>query len=253
MAFYQRTYSLLKDIYNALLAGINSAANRDVNTKYNPPGQGKGNLILGVRNDNSVNTLVGSNENYSPIAVDSNGRVQTRGIYDDVILNILSGGVLITNGRTESVAVTFQRPNNTATYGVRAAVSTTAASYLIFTFSNIFNGYITKARIITNNNSRTPRLRLHLFNADDVSTYIDNSDYKIMWAERAKRVGFIDFPALSSSGGASDASNAQVTDVRLQFKTDNSRKLYGIIETLDSFPGDANQQYYIELSAECYI
>lgn len=253
MAFYQRTYSLLKDIYNALLAGINSAANRDVNTIYNPPGTGKGNLILGVRNDNSVNTLVGSNGNYSPIAVDSNGRVQTRGIYDDAIINILSGGILITNGRTETVSASFKRPNNTPVYGVKVTISTLAASYLTFTFSQIYNGYITKARIVTNNNSRTPRLRLHLFNADDVSKYADNTDYKILWAERAKRIGFIDFPALSSSSAASDSSIAMVADLRLQFKTDNSGNLYGVIETLDSFPADANQEYYIELSAECYI
>lgn len=252
MAFYPRVYNILKDIYQAILAGINSASNRDIDTKYNPPGSGKGNLILGVRNDNSVNTLVGQNEHYSPIAVDSNGRIQTRGIYDDVILNILSGGVLITNGRTESVSFEFQRPNNTPTYNPRVAVSTLEASYLTFTFSQVFNGYITKARIVTNNNSRTPRLRLHLFNADDVSTYADNTDYRILWAERAKRIGFIDFPALSTSSGASNASSAMVGDVRLQFKTDNLRQIYGVIETLDSFPADANQQYFIELSAECY-
>lgn len=253
MAFYQRTYSILKDIYNALLAGINSAANRDVNTKYNPPGNGKGNLILGVRNDNSVNTLVGSNENFSPIAVDSNGRVQTRGIYDDVILNILSGGLLITNGRTESVAASFQRPNNTPTYGVRVAISTLNPSYLIFNFSKIYNGYITKARIITNNNSRTPRLRLYLFNNNNVTMYADNSDFKILWDERDKMIGYIDFPALSTSSNASNSSIAMVTDIRLQFNTDNLKQLYGVIETLDSFPADANQEYYIELSAECYI
>jgi hypothetical protein len=176
-----------------------------------------------------------------------------------------SGGslssVIRTSGIATDIGLTFSRPNNTTPYTANNVINGNPSIDL--EFQNIAaivggNGYITKAHIMTNATGLTPRLRLHLFGGG-VSSPVDQSNMQVLFSNREVRLGFIDFPALSFQPSG-NSSFAQVTDLRLYFKTDiptshpsaKGKTIYAILETLDAFTPVANQEFYIQLCAEQY-
>jgi hypothetical protein len=130
----------------------------------------------------------------------------------------------------------------------------------ILTFSNCAKdngggGNLTKARLSTN--SPTAMLgascRLHLYNQSP-SAVTDNSLFTLLWADRAKHIGYLDFPALAIEGAGSDMSTSLWVDMPLNFKCySTSRNLYGILILLT--PGSAQisaQEFYLVLNFEQY-
>lgn len=175
-----------------------------------------------------------------------------------------SGGgssVTKTSGVAKDVSVTFTRPNNTTPYTANKSIGTNPATDIIFLdISDVVNGngYITKARIMTSKTGITPRLRLHLFGGSKPNL-ADQSDVTVLYNDAIVRLGVIDFPALSFQLSG-NSSYAQVADLRLYFKTDiptsapspQKKSIYAILETLDGFTPDANQEFYLQLAAEIY-
>ena len=127
-----------------------------------------------------------------------------------------------TGGRTVRNATTFARPADTTAYAALDTVSTSTSAPVVITFSNMArinagSGYITKARIMTDQKTNTARFRLHLFHTAPTLTN-DNAAFPLLWADRANRVGKIDFGAMTTE----DATNSTCAEslneaVRLSF------------------------------------
>ena len=158
-------------------------------------------------------------------------------------------------GRGIVVAATFARPNNTTAYASKDAVSDSTSSPTVLSFPNIARvnagtGYIVKARIQTNQSTSVARFRVHLFNVAPTAIN-DNAAWTLLWANRAARIGYVDFDGCQTEGAGSDCANAMNATVRLHFATaPGTRALYGLLETLDAFTPAALQSFYIELNAE---
>ena len=159
-------------------------------------------------------------------------------------------------GRTVRVAATFARPADTSAYAALDTVSTSTSAPVVITFSgmariNAGSGYITKARIMTDQKTNTARFRLHLFHTAPTLTN-DNAAFPLLWADRANRVGKIDFGAMTTE----DATNSTCAEslneaVRLSFTCEAANTaLYGILETLDAFTPASGQNFYISLTSE---
>ena len=159
-------------------------------------------------------------------------------------------------GRTVRVAATFARPADTTAYAALDTVSTSTSAPVVITFSgmarvNAGSGYITKARIMTDQKTNSARFRLHLFHTAPTLTN-DNAAFPLLWADRANRVGKIDFSPMTTE----DATNSTCAEslneaVRLSFTCESANTaLYGILETLDAFTPASGQNFYISLTAE---
>ena len=158
-------------------------------------------------------------------------------------------------GKGAVIAATFARPNDTTAYAAKDAVSDSTSSPTVLTFTNIARvnagtGYITKARIVTDQATNVARFRLHLFNVAPTAIN-DNAAHTLLWANRASRLGYVDFDGCQTEGTGSDCANTVNSTVRLHFAAAaGTRTLYGLLETRDAFTPAALQNLYIELSAE---
>jgi hypothetical protein len=134
-------------------------------------------------------------------------------------------------------------------------VSDSTSAPTVLTFAdlarvNAGSGYIVKARLLTNQSTNVARFRLHLFHTAPTAI-ADNAAHAILWANRANRIGYIDFPACQTEGTGSDAANSQEATVRLPFVcAAASRAVYGLLETLDAFTPASGQVIYIEITPD---
>lgn len=158
---------------------------------------------------------------------------------------------------SEPVEVTVARPSDTTPYSANDAISssTSAPAAIIFDLANCSvpaggSGYLVKARLVTNKNDITPRIRVHLYKSAPTQIN-DNSPFTLLWANRANRIGYIDFPALATAGTGSDATHSLVADLRLPFKlAAGETRLWAIIQTLDAFTPSSGQQLFFSLLAD---
>lgn len=104
------------------------------------------------------------------------------------------------SSRTVTVGASFTRPADTTAYTALDAVSNSTSAGTVLTFTNLArqasgSGYITKARILTNQSTNTARFRLHLFaQTPDAATVLnDNAAYTQLYANRDKAIGTITF------------------------------------------------------------
>lgn len=162
-------------------------------------------------------------------------------------------------GRVVTATFTVVRPADTAIYAANDAIN--AAVGLPITFTNFArvaggSGEIMKARLVTDAPTYTCRIRMHLYNYAP-APYNDNAVHTILFADAGISLGYVDFPALSTSGTGSTASmavlvasNAVTVTLPLPFVcAPGSRNLYALIETLDAFMPLTSTQFLLELTA----
>jgi len=115
--------------------------------------------------------------------------------------------------RFTTVQVEITRENNATPYGIGDVISGSAATPLVYELPNIMrtaggSGYITTAMIEFNVKSVVPTLRLNFFNASNPTISGDNLPHKEVYADAAKRLGVIDFPAMTT---AADVANSNIS------------------------------------------
>jgi hypothetical protein len=151
------------------------------------------------------------------------------------------------------VNATYTRPSDTTAYAALDTISNSTSSPSVLTFTNFGRvnagtGFVTYARVLTSQTSCTARLRLHLYRITPTAINDNAGCTAPLYADEAKYVGFIDFPAMQTGGGSPTAAFAQRDDLNLPFKCDTSdRNLYGILETLDAFTPANAQTFSITL------
>jgi hypothetical protein len=84
----------------------------------------------------------------------------------------------------------------------------------------------------TNHATFLPRLRLHLYDAAPPAV-VDNAQLPLLWADEAKRLGVIDFPALKTGGTGSDMAYGEWNDIPKRLHLP-SRKIWARTEILDA-------------------
>jgi len=145
-------------------------------------------------------------------------------------------------------------------YAAEDVLSESASEGTAWTFaeiarSNGLGGYITKAHALWQTTALTPRLTLYLFNASPTTNLNDNiANTAPAYADLAKYVGKIDFPALEDLGGMSEAIATPSTtgNLPLAFECSSTADdLIGILVTRDAITGEVtNNTLTIRLEAD---
>lgn len=147
-------------------------------------------------------------------------------------------------------SVTFTRPNDTTAYAAGDAVSNSTSSPTILTFAGAAratggSGLILSARHIKNSvTTANATFRLWLYR-DTASAVNDNAQFPLLWANRANRIGFIDF-SHTTAGTGSDSSSSLTTYVGLPFAAVGTA-LYGQLTATAAYTPAAQEQHFIEL------
>jgi len=164
-------------------------------------------------------------------------------------------GAQIVAGKTVKSSTTITRPADTTAYTARDAIANSTSTPAVLSFTGMAGeeaggGYIVKARLMTNQSTNTARFRLHLYSVAPTPIN-DNAVQVLLWANRANRVGHIDFDACTTGGSGSDAANSSNANLRMPFVCGAADTvLYGLLETLDGFTPASAQQIYLELTSE---
>lgn len=149
----------------------------------------------------------------------------------------------------------FTRPSDTTAYTAEDSVNETGGVTTCLTFTvedalpiNLGSSLQIKTAILRTNSNNTTNgsFRLNLYD-QSVSSFVDNSPFPMLWANRAKKVGYIDF-TLATGGSGSDSSEAVVTDVNVSVRA-QSTALYGVLIAKAAYTPVSAQQFYLELNA----
>ncbi len=169
---------------------------------------------------------------------------------------IASDQTLEVQGNIAVVAASFTRPADGAAYLAGDVVANSVGAPTILTFANIARvigkgGFLSKARIWTDDKTNVARYRLHLYNTS-ITMLGDNVPNTLLWANRVGYIGYIDFDAMSTENGtaATDVATTQNLALKMEYISGASRDIYGVLTTLDAFTPVTGKQYYIELTAE---
>lgn len=160
------------------------------------------------------------------------------------------GATVLAVGAQTATSATFTRPNDTTAYAAGDAVSDSTSAPTILTFAGAAraaggSGLILSARHIKNStNTANASFRLWLYR-DTANAVADNAAFPLLWANRANRMGFIDFSHTSGSTG-SDSSSSLVTYVGLPFSAAGTA-LYGQLTVTGAYTPGAQEQHFIEL------
>lgn len=160
------------------------------------------------------------------------------------------------------VAVEFTRPSNTDAYAAKDVVCNSTSAPAVINFADVARanngtGLIVRARLMTDKKDVTARFRLHIYHTTPTAIN-DNSPYLLLYADVAKRIGVIDFPAMSSEDATNSTASLTMRPSsdgvygipNLWFQTATAdRDLYAILETLDAFTPASGQKFTVELAA----
>jgi len=160
----------------------------------------------------------------------------------------------ITGTQCAIIAASFARPADTTAYAINDAVANSTSAPTILTFANAGrviggSGYIVKAELCTDQAACVAAFRLHLFTTS-VTPCNDNAAYTALYANRASRVGYIDFPAVSQEGSGSTSAFALWLGQLLYVCDASATSLYGLLETKTAFTPASAQNFNIKLGVD---
>lgn len=163
-----------------------------------------------------------------------------------------SGGLKVqAGGYTVQSVASITRPADTTAYAAKDAIADLTSGATILTFANCArtsggSGYVTKARLQTDQAANVSAYRLHLYDAT-LTAVVDNAAQTVLYANRASYLGYIDFPAAATDG--SDTAVSQSTQAPLPFVAAGT-SLFGMLETITGFTPANAQKFYIQLGIE---
>ena len=164
------------------------------------------------------------------------------------------GGPLPAAGLQVITTASFTRPADTTAYAAQDVVSNSTSAPTLLTFSgaaraNGGSGLILSARHMKNSTTTAgATYRLHLYKVSTITPINDNAQFTLLYANRASRIGFIDF-SHAAGGTGSDSTNALSTFVNLPFVCNAATSaLFGILTVLGAYTPTSEEQHFIELS-----
>lgn len=193
---------------------------------------------------------------------DSQSQLLAKVVNNQAALYALSTGInaagIIAYGTHGTASATFARPSDTTQYAINDVVSNSTLASTLMRFANLARalgkgGYLTKARLVTDNKAFLAQMRLWLYTVNNPTVSADNAGFALNYSNRAIRIGYIDFPTLATedSTNSNSASAIRSDDLRLEFTCDPaSRDLYGLLETKTLVTPTSAQNFFVELAAE---
>lgn len=158
------------------------------------------------------------------------------------------------NIKNAVLTASFTRRNDTTAYAAEDVInnSTSSPSLLTFTSSDISlqggQSFIAKTLRVITDSSTTTNASFRLYLLKSTQTAIaDNSAQTLLYTNRSKRIGYIDF-TLTSGGTGSDCAEAMVTDVNIPFKL-SSGAIYGYLVAKAAYTPTSGQNFTFELLA----
>lgn len=151
------------------------------------------------------------------------------------------------------ITAEFTRPADTTAYAANDAVANSTSAPTILTFADVArvaggSAYIVKAELCTDQAACVAAFRLHLFTTS-VTPINDNAAHTSLWATRASRVGYIDFPAVAQEGSGSTSAFALWTG-QLLAVTGATANLFGLLQTKSAFTPASAQNFSIRLGVD---
>lgn len=154
----------------------------------------------------------------------------------------------------------FTRPNDTTAYAASECVSNSTSAPALLNFANVLpnaggDGYIVAARAFTNASAFNTLLRLHLYKVSTITPINDNAAFTLLFANRANRVGFIDFSGWTTGGSGSDAAGTlglfpgSGSSLPIELASGQT-SLWGMVETRAVFTPTAQQQFWFSLKTQ---
>jgi hypothetical protein len=178
-------------------------------------------------------------------------------------LSVTANGVEIKNdvgnpipasGIQAITTASFTRPADTTAYAAQDVVSNSTSAPTLLTFSGAGRavggtGLILSARHMKNSTSTSgATYRLVLYKVSTITPINDNSPFTMLYANRANRIGFIDF-SHTAAGTGSDSTAALTTFVNLPFVCDAAATaIYGILTVTSAYTPTSAEQHFIELA-----
>jgi hypothetical protein len=176
------------------------------------------------------------------------------------IVSMTPGYVIPVGSAVITSSATFYRPADSNIYAANDVVNNSIVTPALITFTNAARvtggtGDIVKALLYTTGTTLTARMRLWLY-PYVANALNDNAQFNLSLTTADWRVGYIDFPALSIDGTASQVGKAIVTAGWVPTTTlplayacaDGSTTLYGMLETLDAFTPVTSTEFLILLT-----
>lgn len=156
--------------------------------------------------------------------------------------------------------VVITRTTNNTPYTVNQRVGETGAVTAPKEITGIAriaggSGVIVGIRIRINLKSITPRFRVHFFNASTVTLAADGADWKEVYADAEKYVGYKDMDLLATAKDTanSDCSRTQAFDFAIPYKcAAGSTSLWFAYQTLDAFTPAGANTISLVVKAELY-
>lgn len=140
-------------------------------------------------------------------------------------------------------SVSQTRPANTTAYTAGDVVCNSASACTLLQFSEILDlrggsGYILGIRYSCDQKSITPRTRFYIYNASNPTVSVDNAAHRDLFADAAKRLGYIDLPAMTTGEDATNSDMSYTQDFGLRHPVKaaaGSRDLFVLRKTLDAY------------------
>lgn len=192
--------------------------------------------------------MVGGTDGTDAIAIktDSAGRP---------VLGESTAYIGVTSGKHLLVSTSFTRPANASIYTTKDVISNSTSSPTILSFAgaglqNGGSGYIVKARLSTNLSTFAGTLRLWLFHTA-ITMINDNDPFTLMYTNKDKRIGCIDFTVAGTEGTGSDSVEAAYYGPPIAYKcASGDTAIYGILEDITAFTPASGQGFFIELELD---
>lgn len=153
-----------------------------------------------------------------------------------------------------SYTASFTRPANTTAYTAEDAVNDNTSTPHILAFTSAETtpktgqDIIIKSLKVSTDNATVTNgsFRLYICKASQTIT-ADNTAQTLLYANRANRVGYIDF-TLASGGTGSDCGEAVITGETIPFKL-SSNAFYGYIVAKAAYTPASGQNFSLEIEA----
>jgi hypothetical protein len=161
-------------------------------------------------------------------------------------------------GRLASASAEFTTAAPTTSYSANDIIGPGTGS-VVLTFSGLTRGqglgaWIQRARVVTNSAAALGNVRLTLYRQELAETtgFADNDPFRILWANRAIRIGSIDM-TLATGGAGSDSSTAFAFPVNLPVvSTDAQGRIFGVLTAQGTIAKTASMQVMVELATDRY-
>lgn len=152
----------------------------------------------------------------------------------------------------------FTRPADTTSYAVSDAISDSTSAPTILSFANAITagvtGYVVAVRAFTDKNDWTGAVRLHLYR-ETVTPFNDNAAFNLLFANRSKRIGYVDFSTWRSASATSDAA-AAFADIpgtvgAIPFSLPaGATTIYALLEARATQAPASGQKFWFEISVQ---